>query len=249
MTTAVRSPLGAALGVLLALISLTGPASTVLLAVAVAVLAVMIAVGWPDLAELDSPRGTRIVVIGAGVIAALAALFTADTRNPFAALATVCAAGVFAAFVHQMLRRDRRGLTASLTATIAGMLLAGLGSTWVIAGQIAETTGTGTVVTATAIGLAVTGLIAATDLPGIVRVLGGAVLGGGVTTLLVATLTSFGALAGLAIGVPAAVGAMGVAILLQSSLISREPGPSLTVAAAPAATVGMVALLAVTVLG
>ena len=58
-----RAPLGAALALLMAVVSLTGSVSPVLMAVAVALLSLLIGIAWPALLELPSPAGTRAVVV------------------------------------------------------------------------------------------------------------------------------------------------------------------------------------------
>ena len=107
MTASERAPLGAALAILLALVSLTGAPSAWLMAALTGLLSLLIGIGWPGLLELPSPRGTRIVVAGTGILAAALTLWTAQGENPLWGVVVATALGIFGAFVHQMLRRER----------------------------------------------------------------------------------------------------------------------------------------------
>ena len=108
MTVPERAPLGAALALLLAVVSLTGPLSPVLMAVAVGLLALLIGLAWPSLLELPSPGGTRAVVAGTGILGALVTVLVPERFTPLSGVVMVCAIGVFASFAHQMLRSERR---------------------------------------------------------------------------------------------------------------------------------------------
>src|SRR5690625_4561053 len=119
MSAPERAPLGAALAMLLTVVSLTGAHSPVLMAGAIGVLSVLLAISWPELLELPSAIGTRLVMGAAGIAGAGLALLTGQDVTGASAVVMVCGAGVFAAFVHQMLRRDRHRLTASLTGTVS----------------------------------------------------------------------------------------------------------------------------------
>lgn len=131
MNPPVRAPLGAALALVIALASLLGSAATAaVLVVAIASVA-MISAGWPELLELRSPRGTRTVMALTGVASAVGCWLAPGRLTSLEAIAAVCALGVFGSFVHQMLRADRTGLTASLTGTVAGAMLTGLAGCWV----------------------------------------------------------------------------------------------------------------------
>ena len=74
MTAPERAPLGAALALLMAVVSLTGSVSPVLMAVSVGLLSLLIGIAWPTLLELPSPAGTRAVVAGTGILGALVAV-------------------------------------------------------------------------------------------------------------------------------------------------------------------------------
>lgn len=244
MTAPERAPLGAALALLLSVVSLTGALSPVLMASCVALLALLIGIAWPDLLELSSPLGTRVVVAGTGIVGALLTVLAPERFTPISGVVMVCATGVFASFVHQMVRRERRELTESLTGTIAGVFLAGIASCWVIALSGAVTDGRTGVITALATGLAATLLVNTTPLPSAVRFALSVLLGTAVTTVLAVTLTGLAPLMAAGVGLVTAIGASATHLLVGSSLVAKEPAPSLAVAAVPVATVGVVAHLA-----
>lgn len=245
MTVPERAPLGAALALLLAVVSLTGTLAPVLTAVVVGVLGILIGIAWPSLLELPAAGGTRAVVAGTGVLGAMVAVLVPERLTPVAAVVMVCALGVFASFVQQMLRRERRELTESLTGTVAGVFVSGIAASWVIAQTAAAAQSSGVLPASIAAGLAATLLLGSTPLPArarfVVSVLGGAA----VTALLAMLLLGWWWLPAAAVGLVTAVGASCAHLLTGSSLVSREPLPSLAVAAVPVATVGVVAHLAV----
>ena len=82
MTAPERAPLGAALALLLALVSLTGPLSPVLMATSVALFGLLIGISWPGLLELPSAIGTRVVVAGTGIGGALVAVLVPSASPP-----------------------------------------------------------------------------------------------------------------------------------------------------------------------
>lgn len=249
MTAPERAPLGAALALLLALVSLTGPLSPVLMAIAIGLLGLLIGIAWPDLLELPAAAGTRVVVAGTGIGGALLAVLAPERLSPVPAIVMLCAVGVFASFVQQMLRRERRDLTASLTGTVAGVFLAGIAATWVIAQADGFALGGTEVVTAVAAGLAATLLLDSTPLPALPRfvlsVLAGAVL----TGVLAVSLASLALPIAALLGAATAIGASSAHLLVGSSLVAHEPVPSLAVAAVPVATVGVLAHLTLSVVG
>lgn len=248
MTAPERLPLGAALALLLAVVTLTGTHSPALVAVAVALLGVLIGIAWPDLLELPSPVGTRIVVAGTGVLAAALPPLLPEPISALSAVVIVCAVGVFASFAHQMFRAERDRLTSSLTGTVAGVMLTGLGGCWVLAQSEALSTGSTGLVTAIVVGLTAALLLNATGLPTVPRILLAAAVGTATTVLLAGLLAGIAPLIAALIGLVTAVGACGAHLLLGSSLMGKEPVPSLAVAAAPVATAGVVAQLAVNLL-
>jgi hypothetical protein len=243
MTLSDRAPLGAALAVLLTLITLTGPLSPVLMTGLLCLLTLMVAAGWPSLLELSSPRGTSAVVLVMGVLASLAALFSPGDGDPLWYLVVICAVGVFASFVHQMLRPRRDGLSASLTGTVAGTMLTALGSTWLLAQASAEAEGKAGLLTLCAASLAVALLLTTLSIKRAFRLVAGAVVAAGIATALTSVLTTWDWWQGTLLGAVVAVGGGGVHILLDSGLASEEPLPALATAAAPVLTVGVVALL------
>lgn len=248
MTAPERTPLGAALALLLTVVALTGAASPALMAATVAALALLVALAWPDLLELPSPRGTRLVIAAVGVAGAVLAATATQRIAPMSAIVMICAGGVFAAFVQQMLRRDRRELTASLTGTVAGVFVSGISATWVLAQVQAVELGREGLVAAITAGLAATLLLNATPLPSRLRFLLSAAAGIGVTAALATTLDGTAMPIAAGLGLLVSIGASCAHLLVGSSLVAREPVPSLAVGAVPVATIGVVAHLAVNLL-
>ncbi|WP_394216978.1 hypothetical protein [Brachybacterium vulturis] len=248
MTVPERAPLGAALALLLTVVSLTGALSPVLMAASLALLALLIGIAWPGLLELPSPGGTRVVVAGTGIVGTLVTVLSPERISPLTGVVMVCATGVFAAFVHQMVRAERRDLTASLTGTVAGVFVAGISASWIIAQSAAVEAGTTGMITAIAAGLAATLLVNSTPLPPVPRFLLSALSGVGVTMVLAVSLAGLGPALAAAIGLVTAIGASCAHLLTGSSLVAKEPLPSLAVAAVPVATVGVVAHLVVLLL-
>ncbi|MCW1804243.1 hypothetical protein [Brachybacterium squillarum] len=248
MTAPERAPLGAALALLISLVALTGPLSPVLMAVVAGGLALLLGAAWPDLLELPSPRGTRIVVAGSGIAGAALTVLAPERLTPVTSLLVVTAVGVFASFGHQMLRSDRHDLTSSLTGTVAGVLLAAVASCWPIAQEISTAGGGSLLVTAIATGLAATLLLDATSLPVLPRTLLAVLAGTGITALLAVQLGAMAALPAVGLGALVAVAASCTHLLLGSSLVAREPVAALGVAAGPVATAGVIAHLAAAML-
>ena len=248
MTVPERAPLGAALALLLTVVSLTGAPSPLLMAASVALLALLIGIAWPGLLELPSPAGTCAVVAGTGILGALVTVLSPDRITPITGIVMVCATGVFASFVHQMARRERRDLTSSLTGTVAGVFIAAIAACWIIAQGAAVEAGSTGVITSITAGLAATLLVNATPLPSLPRFVLSALIGVGVTVALATSLAGLGPAVAAAIGLVTAIAASCAHLLTGSSLVAREPVPSLAVAAAPVATVGVVAHLVVLLL-
>lgn len=245
MTAPERAPLGAALALLLTLIALTGSASPALMAIAVGALALLAAIGWPNLLELPSALGTRIVIAVVGIVGATVAVSAPERFTPVSGIVMVCAVGVFAAFVQQMLRADRRDLTSSLTGTVAGVFLSGTAACWVIAQVEAVQLGRESLVASITAGLAATLLLNIAPLPSRVRFVLSLVAGTGITALLATSLTGIALPIALGAGLLTAIGAGCSQLLVGSSLVAKEPLPSLAVGAVPVATIGVVAHLAV----
>lgn len=248
MTAPERAPLGAALAILLTLVSLTGPASPALMAVAVGALALLAGIGWPNLLELPSALGTRIVIAAVGIMGAAVAVSVPERFTPVSGILMVCAVGVFAAFVQQMLRAERRELTASLTGTVAGVFLSGTAACWVIAQAEAVELGREGLLASIAAGLASTLLLNVTPLPSRARFVLSIVVGAGVTAVLTTALGGIALPFAIGAGLLTAIGAGCTQLLVGSSLVAKEPLPSLAVGAVPVATIGVVAHLAVILL-
>ncbi|GAA4522398.1 hypothetical protein GCM10023160_10750 [Brachybacterium paraconglomeratum] len=248
MTAPERAPLGAALALLMSVVSLTGTISPALMAATVALLSLLIGLAWPTLLELPSPGGTRLVVAGTGILGALVTVLAPERFTPISGVVMVCAAGVFASFVHEMLRSERRELTESLTGTVAGVFVVGIAACWVIAQTGAVAADAGMLVTAISAGLAGTLLLNTTPLPTAVRFLVSTLVGTAVTAVLAVTLAGIAPLFAVGAGLVTAIGASSAHLLVGSSLVAKEPVPSLAVAAVPVATVGVVAHLLVLLL-
>lgn len=118
--------------VLAGLVALAGYAGTSLLAVAVALAVLLVAIGWAVLLGLPDVRGTSVTIALTGW-AALGVAYMSRTRSrPLAAFATLLAAAVLVAFVHELLRRDRTRLVESITGTVSGQVVAVLGAGWLL---------------------------------------------------------------------------------------------------------------------
>jgi len=249
MTAPERAPLGAALALLLTVTSLAGPHAPGLIAVAVGAMAIMVAAGWTELLELPDALGSRVVITATGVVGAALTLLGTDRPSPLQGVAVVAAVGLLAAFVQQMLRRERRALTLSLTGTVSGSLLVALSCCWTLAASESAGTPAAGLVTAAGAGLAVALLIEETPLHGLLRLPLSMLASAAVTGIVAAELGAGALPAGAALGLLVAFGAGGVHQLLGSILVAREPTASLAVAAAPVGTIGVVVLMAVRILG
>lgn len=245
MTAPERAPLGAALALLLTLISLTGAVSPALMAVGVGLLALLVGIAWPELLELPASRGTAVVISAVGIAGAVLAVSSPERITPMSGVVMICAVGVFAAFVQQMLRPDRRDLTASLTGTVAGVFVSGIGACWALAQTEAMATGRSGLVAAVAAGLAATLLLNSTSLPAWARVPLSFLAGTAVTAVLALYLVGIDPIYALTAGALVAVGAGCAHMLVGSSLVAKMPVASLAVGAVPVATVGVVAHLGV----
>lgn len=245
MTSPERAPLGAALALVVALVSLSG--APLLMIAMVAVLVVFTAVGWPVLLELATPKGSAAVIAFSGLLTLALVTITAGSAPPLRITAISAAIGTLLAFIHQMQRRTREGLTASLTATVAGTLVAVSSSAWLIVLVDAPQRGALPLVAATAVGGAVALLIAASPLSAGPACVLAALLSGGATLAVGLAAAPDGPL-GLAVlaGLGAVVGIASASahVLLASLLRSHEPLAVLAVGAVPLATAGVIALFA-----
>jgi iron complex transport system permease protein len=248
MIASARPPLGAALAILLTLVTLSGAVGPAAMAVLVVLLSVMIAAGWPDALELPSPVGSRVIVAGTGIVSAVLTLATAATKHSLWGVLIAGAMGVFASFLHQMFRRRRDGLSVSLTGTVAGAMLTAISGAWVLAQALAGTPLTVGVLTACGGGLAIALLVCAVPARKLVRLVAAVVLAIVATAALASALGGMDWWVGALVGAVVGIGASGVHLLLDSVLPAEEPLSSMTTAAAPVATVGVVALLLVRIL-
>ena len=245
MTAPERAPLGATLALLIAVVSMTGSLSPMLMAASIALFSLVLGLAWPALLELPSPAGTRVVVAGTGILGALVAVLAPERLSPVSGVVMVCAAGVFASFVHQMLRRERRHLTESLTGTVAGAFVSGISASWVIAQSAATGGDSAGLITAIAAGLGVTLLLNTSPLPGPVRLALAILAGSAVTAWLLISLFAVAPMVAAGVALVTAIGAGCAHLLAGSPLVAKEPVPSLAVGVVPVATVGVVAHLAV----
>lgn len=244
MTTPERAPLGAALALLFSVVALTGALSPVLMAVAVALLGAIIGIGWPRLLELPSRLGTMLIVGGSGIASALLVVWRPERLDPVTAILIVCALGVLASFIHQMLRRSRHDLTSSLAGTVAGVFVTGFAACWVLAQAEASAPAQSGLIAAIGIGLSASLLVDAAPLPSRLRFGVSVLLGAAITGALAMRLADVALLPAALVGAVVAIGASCTHLLLGSSLVGREPAPSFVVSAGPVATVGVVAMLA-----
>src|SRR6476469_4526605 len=115
---------------LAALLSLGAYAGTWLLVAAALLVTAVLALGWPALLALPSPRGTTAVVAVGAALAVLAVGLARD--EPLLQwLPLALAAAVIAEFVRQLGRRDGRlRVVESSTVAVVGVALAASMSTW-----------------------------------------------------------------------------------------------------------------------
>ncbi len=192
-------------------------------AVVAAGLAVALAVGWPGLLALPSPRGTTSVIALSGVAAALAVAADgaagpggAGAGEPLRRLPVVLALTVLVASAHQLLRRDLRPrVVDGLGGTLLGAALAGSAAAWVV---LPGTPAGASLALVAACAAATACLLLLLPLPA----LGGAALSAGGSVLVAA------AVAAAAPGVPAGTGAVlgvvvAVIVLGFHHLLARLP--------------------------
>ncbi len=133
MTLATRAVLTAALAAVVAVVAFVGQ---VPLAAVSALLAVAVAVGWPQLANLPDRNGSATVVAVTG-LGGVVAVHAVGTRADLTSLAVVFAASILLTFVNELLRRDGRPrLVESVSGTVTGSLLAVTAAGWVACGRL-----------------------------------------------------------------------------------------------------------------
>ncbi len=204
-----------------------------MLLIAVLLVQGLLVAGWFPALRVPGPVGGRVVVAAAAVAADLAVLVADETR-PLEHVAPVLALALLAALVHQLVRRDGRvELTASLTATGAAAVLAGLAAAWLALD-----------VSRAGAGLLVLAAVAAAAAPLADLAAGAAGLGRWVGILTAAAVTGVAAVAVAATtsvspGLALAAGAGGVVAARLAVLLADRAGaphPLLT-AALPAVLV------------
>jgi hypothetical protein len=241
------------------LVALASFAPAGVLVLAVLLVAALVAIGWPDLLDLPTRRGTTAVVVVAAVCAgavATAAVLQAradgtQVSGVLGRLPVVAALALLLAFVHQLLRRDGRPrLVESVTGAVSGQAVVVLAAAWIAV----PTTYAGAQLAPVVLAAVVTtSAVAATTWPlrvvGPVNLLVGAATGylaGAVTVLLGGQgVVSEGrwAVAGIVAGA-------GVGLLVSAWRALTSPLPSvhslpaaLAVAAVPVAASGAAAYL------
>src|SRR5699024_10586418 len=131
---------------------------------------------------------------------ALVTVAAPERISPISGIVMVCAAGLFAVFAHEMVRPERRELTASLTGTVAGTFVAAIAACWITAQSAAVDAGSAGLVTAVAAGLAGTLLLNTTALPALPRFVLSTLVGAGVTAVLAVVLNGLGPAFGAVLG-------------------------------------------------
>lgn len=238
-----RAVLTAALA---AVVAVAGYLGGVPLAVAAALLTVIVALGWPALADLPAQPGSAAVVGLGGVGAVLVTALTPGQPH-LRHLPVAFAAAVLLAVVSELLRRDgRERLVESLSGTVAGTLLAVTAAGWVAAGR---DPGGETVVVVGAVALAVGSVLVALPLPVWLGAVVTAVAAAGAGTGAAAVLPDVEVPAGLLLGL-----AVGVLVATLHVLFDRVPAlsrrtPALAAVALPVAVTGLLVYVIGRVLG
>lgn len=186
---------GVVTGVGVALLALGAYLGDEAVAVGLAVISLVFATGWPRLVNVPSRRGSSVVIAGTALLATGVAWLTRDLGW----LAFVGAAGVIAAFVHQMVRRDGRPrLVETLSATVTGLVVVASGVGWLTASLLPDGIEVVLVSAACLLAAAMTTIIPAS---GPVVAAAAAVIAGAVGTLVGSLLPSVGVVPGVLIGV------------------------------------------------
>lgn len=188
--------------VVAALVGGAGVVAGVPLVAASAVLALVIAVGWPVLLDLPARLGSSVVIALGGVGGVIAV--TATRGQPvLRELPIVVALAILLAFVNELARQDgRHRLVESVTGTVTGVLVATAAAGWVASGR---TPGGTSLVVSGAVALAVGAAVSAVPLGGwtaaAVTTLAAVIAGGAVGAVMPGTDVLAGGFLGLATGI------------------------------------------------
>ncbi|MBD9698562.1 hypothetical protein IGS67_03510 [Flavimobilis sp. GY10621] len=212
---------------------------------AVALLVVVLAIGWPRLLDLPSGAGstTVLALVGLGGVAAVVLDGGTLGTLPF-----VVACGLVLAFLVEMLRRDGRPrLVESLTGTVAGLVVAACGAGWT---AVVEHDGGPDLVVVSAGALAAAS-VAAVLVPWKgwssvgVAVAAGAAVGTGIAALVPVTALGEGVVVGAFAGVLAA----SLHVLLEKLPASTSRWGGVASAVVPVLVLGVVAYVVGDLLG
>jgi hypothetical protein len=194
MPVAVTAAMAAAL-------ALGAYAGSLVLLLAVVLTQAAVISGWHRSVDVPGLLGGAMLA-GAAALTADILLVARDDSRPLDPVAGVLGCAVLGGFVHQLARRDSRvRLTASLTATLALVVLAVLGALYLAA---RETRGEAALVALVALAVLAARVADVAPLPPLHRG-AAAVVAGGAVGLVVATVTDIAAGAGLLLGLAAAV--------------------------------------------
>lgn len=234
MSTVLAAFLSGALAALMVLAAYVSPA---VIAITVALIVVLVAIGWALLLDLPDPRGTAFVVAVSGWMGVGSAYAIRETSRSLGVFSGLIALAVVLAFVHELFRHgDREGLVESLTGTLTGQVVVLLGGGWVL---LPTTTleQSGVVITATALGAA--RLVGAFGWKG--RLRGWVPFGlGTVAGMAVAVFLGHGNTASLVLAASVAGTVAGMDRLLKAQPASRTALGAVTGAAASTAAIGTV---------
>lgn len=166
------------------------------------VLVMAVAVGWPWLIALPTPRTSSVVLALCG-FGSVTAVMIMDVEPLLKWLPAALGGAVIIAFVHQLLRRDGRPrLVEAVAGMVAGMLVLASAAGWVAA---ARTAGAESLVVASAVGLAAASAAAAAPVRGwfgaVLTLIAGSLAGGAVGMAMPIISAQVGLLIGLMAGI------------------------------------------------
>lgn len=225
--------------------ALAADRSPAALAAVLLVAVVAIAVGWPRLIDLPSPRGSSWVAGGTGVLA-LAAVLLVGGLIP---LLLVLAAGIIAAFVHEMVRGSTRPrLVESVSGTVLGAVAVASSSAWVALAVSGVPGLAGAVLAGAAAGLAAAAIVAALPLGQRARAVL-AVVAGGLAGLGVGHLVpDLGLVVGALVGGVSGMVTVATVAILGPLPTSERTASSAAIAALPLVVLGVPAYAAAALL-